>query len=186
MQEVLAYKLNTETRAPMITKASTVPELESHFDTADGRERHKSEESDSSVTLQYENKNGASRRVKSEENLSSSLNSDLDYVPLSSSKDTVVSKQTVSLLKSYPLKEAMCEESFGLLWQRGFPLPVVGINHLDIMGDGMEDLVIVTLKGIHILQVNFAYYPTTISRHVFTNNSHEHSLFFLQHLQIQM
>jgi hypothetical protein len=97
----------------------------------------------------------ATRRVKSQENLSASVGSDTDYVPLSSSKDTVILKpQLLSSVKSTPTTSTgVSGTSFRLLWQRSFPCPVMGINHLDIMGDGMEDLVIVTLKGLHILQV---------------------------------
>ena len=42
---------------------------------------------------------------------------------------------------------------FHLLWQRSFPCPVMGIDSLDITGDGIEELIVVTLKGLHILQV---------------------------------
>ncbi|XP_041351176.1 KICSTOR complex protein kaptin-like [Gigantopelta aegis] len=41
---------------------------------------------------------------------------------------------------------------FHLLWQRSFPCPVMGIDSLDITGDGIEELIVVTLKGLHILQ----------------------------------
>lgn len=44
-------------------------------------------------------------------------------------------------------------DHFQLLWQKSFACPVMGIDRLDIMGDGMEDLVVVTLKGVHIIQV---------------------------------
>lgn len=95
------------------------------------------------------------RRVKSQENLPSSVGSDADYIPLSSSKDTVIAKPyLLSSSKSASTREYFSTEpSCQLLWQRSFPCPVMGINHLDIMGDGMEDLVIITLKGLHILQV---------------------------------
>ncbi|XP_050405172.1 KICSTOR complex protein kaptin [Patella vulgata] len=44
------------------------------------------------------------------------------------------------------------KEGFELLWTRSFAYPVVGVDSIDIMGDGMEDLAVVTLKGLHILQ----------------------------------
>ncbi|ESO86527.1 hypothetical protein LOTGIDRAFT_129002 [Lottia gigantea] len=42
--------------------------------------------------------------------------------------------------------------SYELLWTRSFAFPVTGLDSLDIMGDGMKDLCVVTLKGLHILQ----------------------------------
>lgn len=42
---------------------------------------------------------------------------------------------------------------YKLLWKRSFAYPVLALDHADIMGDGLEDLAVVTLKGLHILQV---------------------------------
>lgn len=42
---------------------------------------------------------------------------------------------------------------FKLLWQQSFPEPVFAIDSLDTTGDGLEELVVLTQKGIHILQV---------------------------------
>ncbi|XP_064602889.1 KICSTOR complex protein kaptin-like isoform X2 [Liolophura sinensis] len=41
---------------------------------------------------------------------------------------------------------------YKLLWKRSFAYPVLALDHADIMGDGLEDLAVVTLKGLHILQ----------------------------------
>lgn len=46
-------------------------------------------------------------------------------------------------------------DHFQLLWQKSFACPVMGVDRVDIMGDGMEDLVVITLKGVHIIQVMF-------------------------------
>ena len=39
-----------------------------------------------------------------------------------------------------------------LLWKRQFSKPLLAINCLDLMGDGMMELVVVSLTGVHILQ----------------------------------
>jgi len=43
---------------------------------------------------------------------------------------------------------------FYLVWQRSFAYPVLAINYLDITGDGMRELVVLSTKGLHILQHN--------------------------------
>uniref|UniRef100_A0A8C8IPX3 Kaptin n=1 Tax=Oncorhynchus tshawytscha TaxID=74940 RepID=A0A8C8IPX3_ONCTS len=46
------------------------------------------------------------------------------------------------------------EEQFQLLWRRSFKSPLLSIIYLDLTGDGLRELAILTLKGLHILQVN--------------------------------
>lgn len=43
---------------------------------------------------------------------------------------------------------------FQLLWRRSFKSPLLSIIYLDLTGDGLRELAILTLKGLHILQVN--------------------------------
>ena len=135
-----------EAKAELI---STMTDTDIENQDSPVKPRHWSGENETSSLPKCE----ATRRVKSQENLSASAGS--DYVPLSSSKDTVILKpQLLSSSKSTGSAfNGISSSSFRLLWQRSFPCPVMGIHHLDIMGDGMEDLVIVTLKGLHILQV---------------------------------
>uniref|UniRef100_A0A4W5QJ37 Kaptin (actin binding protein) n=1 Tax=Hucho hucho TaxID=62062 RepID=A0A4W5QJ37_9TELE len=44
------------------------------------------------------------------------------------------------------------EEQFQLLWRRSFKSPLLSIIYLDLTGDGLRELAILTLKGLHILQ----------------------------------
>lgn len=46
------------------------------------------------------------------------------------------------------------QAGYQLLWHRSFSSPVVAVEHADVMGDGMDDLIVLTLKGLHILQPN--------------------------------
>jgi len=41
---------------------------------------------------------------------------------------------------------------FDLSWRREFSKPLLAIDCLDLMGDGMHELVVVSLTGVHILQ----------------------------------
>lgn len=41
---------------------------------------------------------------------------------------------------------------FQLLWRRSFKSPLLSIIYLDLTGDGLKELAILTLKGLHILQ----------------------------------
>lgn len=45
------------------------------------------------------------------------------------------------------------ERGFRLLWQRGFSSPLLAMAHVDLTGDGLRELAVVSLKGVHILQV---------------------------------
>ena len=67
---------------------------------------------------------------------------------ISSSKDALLSERKISVSQD---SDGLTNCS--LVWQRSFAYPVIGMNRLDIMDDGMEDLIVVTLRGIHILQV---------------------------------
>lgn len=59
-----------------------------------------------------------------------------------------------------PLQELLCykygglEAGFRLLWQRSFPSPLLAMAHVDLTGDGLQELAVVSLKGMHILQVS--------------------------------
>lgn len=152
-QEVLAYKLNVNTGTPKHQRINSQEnDIDSGGSSSPSKSRHKSGDLDVSAFARFDY--STSRRVKSQENLSSSMGSDADYIPLSCSKETVISNSASSVRSRQSISGVAdsMETSCHLLWQRSFPCPVMGINRLDIMGDGMEDLVIVTLKGLHILQ----------------------------------
>ena len=65
-----------------------------------------------------------------------------------------------------PLQELLCykycgpgrglpgdRRGFRLLWRRGFSSPLLAMAHVDLTGDGLRELAVVSLKGVHILQV---------------------------------
>lgn len=65
-----------------------------------------------------------------------------------------------------PLQELLCykycgpgrglpgdQRGFRLLWRRGFSSPLLAMAHVDLTGDGLRELAVVSLKGVHILQV---------------------------------
>ncbi|XP_018591275.2 KICSTOR complex protein kaptin [Scleropages formosus] len=43
-------------------------------------------------------------------------------------------------------------ERFRLMWRRSFNNPLLSLAYLDLTGDGMRELAVLTLKGLHILQ----------------------------------
>jgi hypothetical protein len=57
-------------------------------------------------------------------------------------------------------------DHFKLIWQRSFACPVMGVDRVDIMGDGMEDLIVVTLKGVHIIQVIIITIPVLTTQKI--------------------
>ncbi|KAF4073358.1 hypothetical protein AMELA_G00258070 [Ameiurus melas] len=44
------------------------------------------------------------------------------------------------------------EGRFQLMWRRSFKSPLLSIIYLDLTGDGLKELAILTIKGLHILQ----------------------------------
>ncbi|KAF6077958.1 kaptin, actin binding protein [Phyllostomus discolor] len=50
------------------------------------------------------------------------------------------------------LASAEAEPGFRLLWRRSFPSPLLALAHADLTGDGLRELAVVSLKGVHILQ----------------------------------
>ncbi|KAL0994645.1 hypothetical protein UPYG_G00125290 [Umbra pygmaea] len=57
-------------------------------------------------------------------------------------------------LLCYKVKTSVGEEAgqFQLLWRRSFKSPLLSIIYLDLTGDGLRELAVLTLKGLHILQ----------------------------------
>ncbi|XP_064208137.1 KICSTOR complex protein kaptin isoform X2 [Anguilla rostrata] len=49
------------------------------------------------------------------------------------------------------------KEHFELLWRRSFKSPLLSITYLDLTGDGLRELAILTLKGLHILQHSLSW-----------------------------
>uniref|UniRef100_A0A673N0Z0 Kaptin (actin binding protein) n=1 Tax=Sinocyclocheilus rhinocerous TaxID=307959 RepID=A0A673N0Z0_9TELE len=45
------------------------------------------------------------------------------------------------------------EDKLQLLWRRSFKSPLLSLIYLDLDGDGLRELAVLTLKGLHILQV---------------------------------
>ena len=43
--------------------------------------------------------------------------------------------------------------NYYLKWQRSFPDPIMNINYLDLTEDGLNELILLSLHGVHILQV---------------------------------
>uniref|UniRef100_A0AAQ4PLA8 Kaptin (actin binding protein) n=1 Tax=Gasterosteus aculeatus aculeatus TaxID=481459 RepID=A0AAQ4PLA8_GASAC len=44
------------------------------------------------------------------------------------------------------------DRQFQLQWRRSFKSPLLSITYLDLTGDGLRELAVLTLKGLHILQ----------------------------------
>ncbi|KAM9788457.1 LOW QUALITY PROTEIN: KICSTOR complex protein kaptin [Neosynchiropus ocellatus] len=44
------------------------------------------------------------------------------------------------------------DDQFELIWRRSFKSPLLSVIYLDLTGDGLRELAVLTLKGLHILQ----------------------------------
>ncbi|XP_073716628.1 KICSTOR complex protein kaptin isoform X1 [Misgurnus anguillicaudatus] len=59
--------------------------------------------------------------------------------------------QELLCYKFYPSMGAP-EDKLQLLWRRSFKSPLLSLIYLDLTGDGLKELAVLTLKGLHILQ----------------------------------
>nr|KAG5688364.1 hypothetical protein BaRGS_032932 [Batillaria attramentaria] len=101
-----------------------------------GKHRHKSDESSAAEKALIQ------RKVKSEEDLSflAEVKPDPSKVALAERSAVAMELRTVQ------------EPHYELLWQRSFACPVMRLDCADMMGDGVENLIVLTLLGLHIMQ----------------------------------
>ncbi|XP_063428011.1 KICSTOR complex protein kaptin-like [Mytilus trossulus] len=135
-QELLAYKFISQKHTTKSGKSTGNEKLDEFGDINDpNRNRHLSDEKEQRLTpVDIQD----SLRSKSHENLN-----------FKHSTENITQSNKQHKQEDYMGKKC---DHFQLLWQKSFACPVMGIDRLDIMGDGMEDLVVVTLKGVHIIQ----------------------------------
>jgi hypothetical protein len=74
----------------------------------------------------------------------SDKNSENSSLPEKRTKDT-------SLVKME--RRIVLEPNYRLVWKRSFNYPVLGVQNAEMMGDGLENLVVLTLFGLHVMQV---------------------------------
>ena len=125
----------------------------------DKRNRHKSNECKHSINFDEDlMKSNLSRKTKSQENMF---------------LDSQGSDQGTCLVNMYnnattPREGAQPHRTphYSLLWQRSFSCPVMGVDRLDIVGDGLDDLIVVTQKGVHIVQVGQVFSRIQSSRYM--------------------
>ncbi|XP_005109877.1 KICSTOR complex protein kaptin [Aplysia californica] len=110
----------------------------------DRHDRHKSDEVSALLDASLVKDHQMARLVRSQENLAS---------PRSvyfATPDHLVSSELS--LPSGNLPELTEYPCYRLKWTKRFSDPVMGLTCDDVMGDGMLDLVVLTLKGLHIMQ----------------------------------
>ena len=49
----------------------------------------------------------------------------------------------------------LTDGDFHVLWQRNFADPLLAVDGVDVTGDGLREIVVLSLKGLHVLQVIF-------------------------------
>jgi hypothetical protein len=45
-------------------------------------------------------------------------------------------------------------QAYNVLWRRQFAYPIYRISHLDLNRDGLDELIVTTMYGVHIFQPN--------------------------------
>ena len=44
-------------------------------------------------------------------------------------------------------------QEYNVLWRRQFAYPIYRISHLDLNRDGLDELIVSTMYGVHVFQV---------------------------------
>ncbi|KAK7103768.1 KICSTOR complex protein kaptin-like [Littorina saxatilis] len=117
------------------TNGNDSPQFAEQCDES-GKQRHKSDEGEGAK------KGLEHRKVKSQEDLMSWMG-DRNLHPDYSSDRT---DQDPLELRTVP------EPHYKLLWQHSFPCPLMGLDSAEMMGDGIENLVVLTTHGLHVMQ----------------------------------
>ena len=50
--------------------------------------------------------------------------------------------------------QSCCNVDFQLIWRRSFANPLFAIEYVDLTNDGMEEIAVASLSGLHVLQVS--------------------------------
>ena len=69
--------------------------------------------------------------------------------------------------------QSCCKVDFQLIWRRSFANPLFAIEYVDLTNDGMEEIAVASLSGLHVLQVSvdsrggdaFPSFAFTLSMH---------------------
>ena len=74
---------------------------------------------------------------------------------LSTDDDALLDAQNSSTNSSLGNRSSssLLDGEFQLLWQRSFADPLLAMDEVDITGDGVKEIIVVSLKGLHVLQV---------------------------------
>ena len=67
-------------------------------------------------------------------------------------------KQELLIFKCVPLDNTGNGSNsidFQLMWRRSFASPLFAIEYLDLTNDGLKELAVASLSGLHVLQVSF-------------------------------
>lgn len=81
-------------------------------------------------------------------------------------------KQELLIFKCVPLDNTGNGSNsidFQLMWRRSFASPLFAIEYLDLINDGLKELAVASLSGLHVLQVSylrlvFSYVEVVISQ----------------------
>ena len=50
--------------------------------------------------------------------------------------------------------QSCCNVDFQLIWRRSFANPLFAIEYVDLTNDGMEEIAVASLSGLHVLHVS--------------------------------
>lgn len=60
--------------------------------------------------------------------------------------------------------QSCCNVDFQLIWRRSFANPLFAIEYVDLTNDGMEEIAVASLSGLHVLQHNLNKTEQSLSK----------------------
>ena len=79
-------------------------------------------------------------------------------VSLTANTSTTSNSSTFSTRSSSSLSDG----EYNLVWQRSFADPILVLDDADVTGDGVKEVIVVSLRGLHVLQVTMVTIACTL------------------------
>lgn len=91
-------------------------------------------------------------------------------------------KQELLVYKCFSLENTLQSSSnvdFQLVWRRSFAHPLFAIEYLDLTNDGLKEIAVASLSGLHVLQVGAYCFVFPVKTVEICSSSQCLSVFFL-------
>ena len=97
---------------------------------------------------------GKAPKVSQDVSSSSEVEEEIKNIATSSPKADSPAPKGKANIYLLSQSSSLIQGDFHLSWSRNFAAPLLALKEIDISGDSVKEIIVLSLKGIHILQVN--------------------------------